>query len=435
MTIRNKLQSLIRLSLSVCLLTAFAACSNETAVGEDNPDVPGQLVTMRLQIGTADAGRKAVPRTKAEGDTETKDGELIHSLKVFIVDNNGNVEKEVPFTFEADDLSLMNDGKLEVCTSDEFTITTGAKTIYAFANCEGCESWGTEGGKPQLPTTISWSKPSDPLSWTPGGQNGFIPMSGISSITINTNTKTASVELVRLLSKIQLSFRNKTKDDITVNSWSIGKFNSKINLLNNADILGTEAGWPVDGEEIKLEANGQLNDPQTFYVSESAMLGGFEVSVTRGGESETKRTARTEIPRNHVWPLEIVFSDYKLRMKIEGNNPPIGGYPAATTSTLGDDLTCVIYGGGSFTLTPTLIDKDGNVVDGVQWSVLLNQGNNLIIDGPTVEDNKIIKGRMAGAATEGTSYSFKLIAAKDSQGEITSFEVTLKFDEIFNNKD
>ena len=419
--------------LASCLLLCFTACSNESAVGGDDPDAPGQLVSLRLQIGTS-MGTNALPQTKGS-DNLAKDGEYISTLKVFITDaSGGSVEKVVPFTFSAEQNEALKAGNLESCTSDEFTITTGTKRIYAFANYEKItELASISNDNLSLPPTITWDKGA---GWRPSAETGFIPMSAMKEVTIKADNQPISIELVRLLSRLEVSFKNDTQNDINLTLWSIGNFNKKINLFEGGTILPIEDDnfYKIESNETKRIPTGEVPiGGDYYYVSESTMTGGFSVSITREGSPIVKPTVRNELPRNNVWPLEIVFSNYKLKIQIEGFNPPIGGYPDGMTDCTGS-TECTIRGGGPFTLTPTLFDMSNNEMDGVTWEIdtSSSEENQLVKDLKVseVNDNEITGVMKVPEESADNTYTFTLTAFKDGSS-LASFTVTLKYKDIF----
>ena len=437
MTIRNYLLSGLLLVLGYCL----TACSEENYIpGEE---AQGQPVSMQLQIGMA-SGEPLGPLTRAAGeiDTEPQDGELIHSLKVFITSTDNRVEQVVPFTFTSEQETAMAAGNLSGCTSDPFTILTGSKIIYAFANCDEVLDAdllnAEEGDVLSLPATITWDGGA---SWTPSADNGFIPMSVKQSVTISDHSDQVSVQLVRLLSKLYVSFHNTTSEAVTVSDWSVGKFNTAINLFRGDEIAAlSSTPWSVPAsttESFTVSTSDDNTEPYLFYVSESAMNDGFEIHVTQGSgsdlEKKTRYTNRTEIPRNRIWPLAIYFSNFSLAMKIESENPPIGGYPTVM-SDASDGVNCAIKGGGPFTLTPTLESTSSEAVPSqVTWNIVIGEENNnsLLVKDLKVEGNTIT-GVMEGAAEQEESYTFTL-QAKDGSRVIAEFQVTLTFKDIFEN--
>lgn len=437
-----------------CLSFFLVACSNESAVDGGSPDTPGQPVTLRLQIGTA-TGTATLPKTKAQGDENAKDHEFIHSLVVFVTNTSDRIEKVVPFKFTSEEELKRTTGDLESCTSEEFTLTTGTKRIYAFANCEGLgfdDILKATSGTLVLPSTVTWA---NGLEWSPGTGNGFIPMSAKEELTVGANPKEISIKLVRLLSRLNVLFRNTTQKKVKVSKWSLGGFQKTIPLFGDDKITAGTDVWEIKKEInapsalISLDAKqGETDAPAvnggTYYVSESAQAAGFSLAVTYqkdDGNEEIgeKQTARNQIPRNHIWPIEILFSDYLLQLKGTYGNPPIGGYPLEVeTDNLSNMLECTLKGGGPFNLQATLSVTTGKLPATIQWSS--DTSGDAFVRNFSVSPEGKITGTMAGSPIQidGKSstdtFTFDLVAQDgETKEEIATFSVTLRFKDQFDN--
>lgn len=433
-------------ALFLSLLFGLGSCTEENLIDEGGTP-SGEQVALSLQIGVSE-GNDVSLQTKA---TNAEKGELISTLKAFIVNEYGYIETVVPFTFADAQKAEMATGDLASCLSDKFLLYPGTYTIYAFANCEKLsemeEVLKTTRGKLTLPDVVTWPYQA---AFQPGGTEGFIPMSGEKSFTVGYEGGTVSVSLVRLLSKIQVSFRNTTAKNVTVDSWSLEEFNTKINLFqqNSIQAMASNA-WPIGksytSSPITIEAEEKSGVTEKwFYVTESKMSNGFAITLKSsktGSEGKTEYTSTKKLSRNHIWPIEILFSDYYLVLSVQGENPPIGGYPAVTTKeSLTNTLTCNIVGGGPFVLTPTLkaTAEEKNVPE-VTWSVS-DPSNELIKELSVVEGKGQIVGRMAGSPivveTEDeeklVSDSNFTLTAKVGDKELASFTITLTFVDIFN---
>ncbi|MBQ8530576.1 MAG: FimB/Mfa2 family fimbrial subunit [Parabacteroides sp.] len=434
-------------ALFLSLLFGLGSCTEENLIDEGGTP-SGEQVALSLQIGVSE-GNDVSLQTKA---TNAEKGELISTLKAFIVNEYGYIETVVPFTFADAQKAEMATGDLASCLSDKFLLYPGTYTIYAFANCEKLsemeEVLKTTRGKLTLPDVVTWPYQA---AFQPGGTEGFIPMSGEKSFTVGYEGGTVSVSLVRLLSKIQVSFRNTTAKDVTVDSWSLEEFNTKINLFQQNSIQAmTSEAWSIGksytSSPITIEAEEKSGVTEKwFYVTESKMNDGFAITLNSSkiGSEGKKYTSTKTLSRNHIWPIEILFSDYYLVLSVQGENPPIGGYPAVTTKeSLTNTLTCNIVGGGPFVLTPTLrATAEEQTVPEVTWSVSA-PSNKLIqeLSVVVVEGKSQIVGCMAGSpivvgAEDGeklVSDSNFTLTAKVGDKELASFTITLKFEDIFN---
>lgn len=426
-------------ALFLSLLFGLGSCTEENLIDEGGTP-SGEQVALSLQIGVSE-GNDVSLQTKA---TNAEKRELISTLKAFIVNEYGYIETVVPFTFTDAQKAEMATGDLASCLSDKFLLYPGTYTIYAFANCEKLsemeEVLKTTRGKLTLPDVVTWPYQA---AFQPGGTEGFIPMSGEKSFTVGYEGGTVSVSLVRLLSKIQVSFKNATDKDVTVNSWSLKQFNTKINLFQQSSIAAMANAWVINKSydpalTVATTTEVKVDEPKWFYVSEST---GFTMMLNASkteNKDKSVQTGRKVLPRNSIWPIEILFSKYALTLAIVGENPPIGGYPAVMTDGSAiTSLECDIIGGGPFTLTPTLTEVESNKTMTVAtWEVTNELENNLVMD--LEVKNGIVVGRMAGSPVQGndntliSSYSFDLTARGSDGIAIATFPIVLQFVDIFN---
>ena len=306
-------------ALFLSLLFGLGSCTEENLIDEGGTP-SGEQVALSLQIGVSE-GNDVSLQTKA---TNAEKGELISMLKAFIVNEYGYIETVVPFTFTDAQKAEMATGDLASCLSDKFLLYPGTYTIYAFANCEKLsemeEVLKTTRGKLTLPDVVTWPYQA---AFQPGGTEGFIPMSGEKSFTVGYEGGTVSVSLVRLLSKIQVSFKNATDKDVTVNSWSLKQFNTKINLFQQSSIAAMANAWVINKSydpalTVATTTEVKVDEPKWFYVSEST---GFTMMLNASkteNKDKSVQTGRKVLPRNSIWPIEILFSKYALTLAIVG---------------------------------------------------------------------------------------------------------------------
>ncbi len=438
-----------------CLLAFLAfGCVNGERGANGNPDLP-EIVEVDLQVGVSNASKSL--QTKASADNALV-GEQINSLVVFIVDASGKIEKKFQPDLTGDEEA--EKGELTSWKSGSFEISGGVKQIYAFANWESLNDnslnskIGTAEGQemPTLPETVSWGNNSfDP------NNNKFLPMSFSETWTVSSGTK-KQIELVRLVSRMKVFVRNETGHEITVNNLKVSPFNTNSYLFgkeNNTILPTTGNGWSIENilSNISLTTNGENQEKSSdwIYVNESEKDNGFEVvlktnsmgtnlSHNENFHSGTKRTSFVKrIPRNHIWNLRLVFASYQLTLGIEGENPPIGGYPDVMTSKNGlTNLDCSIVGGGPFTLTikelKSLETNKQYNVDQLKWSIVqTNDEDNLLVGDLSVSGTKIT-GRMVGAAINTQTATFILEVQNPEAQRTLSFTVTLRFADIFSTQ-
>ncbi len=453
---KNRLNQYKSLPLLASLFAfiAFGCVSGERGAGGE-PDLP-EMVEVDLQVGVSDAS--GALQTKASDDEKALPGEQINSLVVFIVDASGKVEKK--FQPDLKENEQAKAGNLTNWSSGSFEITGGVKQIYAFANWESLSdetlnsAIGTAEGQlmPTLPETVSWKNNSfDP------NNNKFLPMSFSETWTVSSGTK-KKIELVRLVSRMKVFVRNETGHGITVSSLKITPFNTNSYLFgkeNNTILPTTGNGWSIENilSNISLTTNGETQEKSSkwIYVNESEKDDGFEVVLETNStgtdlshdanfHNGTKRTSFVKrIPRNHVWNLRLVFASYQLTLGIEGENPPIGGYPDVMTSENGlTNLDCSIVGGGPFTLMikelKSLETSTPYNVDQLKWSIAQTNNEDGLLVGDLSIDGTEITGRMVGAAIENQTATFILEVQNPEAQRTLSFTVTLRFKDIFSSQ-
>ena len=451
---KDRLNQYKSLPLLACLfvLLTFGCVNGERGVNGE-PDLPDR-VEVDLQVGVPDASGSPLTKASAD-DLKPLPGELIHSLAVFIVDASGKVEKK----FQPD---LNNDtnaqkGELTSWKSGSFKITGGAKRIYAFANWESLKSYDfistAEGATLALPNKVEWEN----NSFNPSG-NKFLPMSVQEEWIPASGTK--SIRLVRLVSRMKVKVTNETVHNITIKGLKIGAFNTACNLFGGT-ILPTTNGWDIGKvfrNEVVLSGSKNpslelddvtLTESEWYYVNESDAADGFKVELETEsqyhtdngttGHGGTKYTSRHLISRNHVWNLEIKFTGYQLTLSVQGENPPIGGYPDIMTGETAN-LTCEVLGGGPFTITVgnlTSTDNAGEDLSNIKWEIgNIRNSNGLLVETPVVSvesGTTKITGRIVGAIeNEKNGASFDLIAKKSDGTVLVTFLVQLRFKDIFS---
>ena len=434
-------------------LLAFGCVSGERG-GNGEPDLP-DMVEVDLSVGISNISQSL--QTKADAPAALP-GEQIHSLVVFIVNTDGKVEKKFQPNLSND--SKAQDGELTSWKSGPFEITGGAKRIYAFANWESLKDdplkdivATTEGASmPTVPPTVFGESGVNKISET----QKFLPMSVQEEWVPAKGVK--PIYLVRLVSRLKVRMRNNTSHPITVTGLTLGKFNTKGNLFKEDKFsVMPENGYSIDDFFNNVELGATMEDfteSDWYYVNESEATNGFEVNLETSSDKHPadknphqgkKITALRQIPRNHVWNLNIEFTSYQLTLlSVSNENPPIGGYPESSVTSDGiTDLVCTVYGGGPFTITIKELvsqeNNEGDISERVDWSIgNVNKGD-LLAEAPnSVTKNttgkwQITGGRMVGAATEEQSATFELVAKKDG-AVLATFQIQLKFADIFSQK-
>lgn len=356
------------LSALLILAIPLASCSDPVQIeGEGKGEVREACVTMA--IGTRATG---VPEG-AQADVEK-----IHTWWVAFVDKDGIVRH-----VESRPSSLTSYVEEERV---EMNVPTGTYTLYAFANITP-EALKAEtdiefivGNK--YPLTVATAEYRLAMPWASGKE---LPMTGKQEVTVTGRANEVfSIEVVRMLAKMDVRFANESRKQVTINSLKMSQSQTdKVPLLPNYTYL--ESGWDTDvpctaREYLRtyssllaaapvldaydgVSAKGYVD---IFYVRESQanynVTGRYlmAVNITReGGNPEDLLFALTKdlrsIYRNDHVVIPIILSDYQVSLDVNFY-PPIGGYPAVITEESDEGFYCKFGTEGDFEIYPKVED-------------------------------------------------------------------------------
>lgn len=368
---------------AVCLL---AACS----AGDEATSFPGQAdaenrVGVTLQLSalssqTSQSSRSSLTRAW-ETDTEALPGEMMKSWFVVMV-QNGTIEKIIT--------SDLKSGVTEVEKDQVFVeLKKGETTFYSFANIKPEEiglNASTSVGQP-LPAgfedktyQMHGNSQRFHLSMTPEFQNGY-PMSNKQIVNITDNQQVISLEVIRMVAKVQLSITNATDHAINLKTITLSDVtqngNPNIKLLPNVDSnnqlqvnlansakKGTITLTAAENNGMTIEAGAKQK--ACFYMNESLVDKGedggnryFILSLTTvdeaTGDTSNHRYAMlswNEIQRNDYLKIPIKLEDYQIRWKVEAFSP-IGVLPKVKDD--GENLSLDFGYYGEFHIKPEVI--------------------------------------------------------------------------------
>ena len=413
----HKIQNLLARPLALlCCAALLASCYSEDEMDGCFPAAPkGGKATVRIGVTAERSG--SAPSVKAGSDQNAQSGEYIHQLCVLIVDNTTNtLEWKFLSDPSRDDEfaagSAAEGGNLESWTSEPIEISTGQKTIYAFANWEGVQNddWNELIGLAEntvLPTTPSSIVIADPASTISLGTEPYhyIPMSGSIAATVTANTGTISLPVDRLVSRVRLSLQ--LPEGVTLSQGAslvfagcaanVGLFRQ----LTDADEAGTHAAYSRSPEVDAANPAQTLTVPD-FYVNETMLSQPFTVTLHTGNTTGagivdyTAQTALTNLPRNSIYPLTLSLSDTELGLTAQAWLSPIGALPveiaveadAATYSVTG---ICV---GAQFDFTIGSITHGQQQFEptSVVWTLPAGQEGISLDGGATKVTDKTVSG-------------------------------------------
>lgn len=346
-------------------LFLFAACSQE----EGNVTDDGTPRKMTLAIGA-----EGTDRVRAYGgDRDAKEGEFIHSLHVFVVDAS---TKTVEWTdYFVDD---GNDGNL-LQKVYSIPLPPGLKYVYAFANMDEHQLVSAINGETSVKTilagitvetsadileTLEDAEVDNPAAKVDLENKKFIPMCTKQPISFGTNNQVARVEMVRLVSRIDLTLSNTEGiSDVVIKGITLtgedgtGKNGtaSRVTMINPVTNIPRELDVKVLPSGSSLTIGAGKASSLSFYINgtEDNTDKPFRFVFTVGSDEKKGTTKAVVIPRNAVMPVTAIFSDYIIILKTTVEVAPIGGFPISMpVETDLINLQINLYEGCTFTITP-----------------------------------------------------------------------------------
>ena len=354
--------------LMLSLLAAVFATSCSEEIGHD-PEADGRTVAVDMVIATRATGTPEAAQANVE---------KIHTWWVAFVDKNGivrRVESRDPLL-----TSYVEQERIEV------NVPTGTYTLYAFANITPQEL-KTETGLEFIvgsayPSAVETAEYTLVQHW-PSGKG--LPMSGKQQVTVTGRANEVfSIEVVRMLAKMDVRFANESRKQVTINSLKLSQSATDVVPLL-PDYTYLESGWDTDvpctaREYLRTYSSLLAAAPvldayhgvpakgydDIFYVRESQanynVTGRYlmAVNITReGGHPEDLLFALTRdlrsIYRNDHIVIPIILSDYQVSLDVNFY-PPIGGYPAVITEESDEGFYCKFGTEGDFEIYPKVED-------------------------------------------------------------------------------
>jgi hypothetical protein len=387
----------IDIYILLCLFTIvfFSGCK-----GDDEQSLP-----VDSEITTYSVKCNVGLRSGGEYDSEN---EMMKTLLIFFVDSDNKIEKKVELTLPATKQQI----------AFEVQLIAGQKTVYGFSDLSNAaiSSAGlniAEGATmPDLTNATIAIANGFEIDITGGN---YLPMSNKTIFTvIKAPGQSFSMDLIRMVCKVKLNFKNETGHTIAIKNIILGPLTtSSVYLMPRSDgqtapqlPTGTTAGqytYTFTSSPSFIDG-GELND-YTFYINESQTADNewfkLTLNTQRDGLSDEVRMSLTNLTylnRNDYLPLNIILTDYKLELEVISYSP-IGGYPASVT-TAADGYHCSFPGGGPFIIIPKLLKySDGSEITGSVWSFTYTDNATSIFDKNPVLKNGEIIGTLKSTST------------------------------------
>lgn len=394
----NYLKHIFRKALYLwpCLCVVLAASCMEEEQCDTCSKYP---VKVQLNI-TAEEEHSLNTRATEVGQNH----EYINTLCVLLVKDGKVVKKLLP------DLSAnaaAKTGDLKNYTSELFELESGRYTVYAFANMYDTylAEWSTISGLAEEADVSSVDFSSMVLT-NPAGKldfsTYFIPMSAKQVVTVDASTRSISIGLDRLVSKIRINVK---PTDVKVNSLTFGRCANAVKLFADG---GTASSIVYD-----VEKTMNFTDPRStvadFYVNATEESGHpFSVELTTNeysGTTYVAETERSELPRNSIFPLTLQLNQYGLKLEAQCWVSPIGHVPVPVKVSLDPDTYEVeVPEGCQFAFTVNVVQtSDGAVVaaPSSKWTIQSSTIPGIAFDGAT-ENVQTVRGHIS--ATVGQTY-------------------------------
>lgn len=416
----------------------LASCSFDDDIDTGDDNAPA---TLQLSITAREEG----DLNTREGTEVGQDSEYMHNLLVLFIQGDKVVKKFLP--------DLSNDeaakvGNLKTWTSENFTLTPGTYTVYAFANIDSYFStaWssltglGTDEGKSlsdlgvDINNIVLEDNPALKLDLV----TYFIPMSAKEEVTVTRSTRNISIGLDRLVSKIRMSITGKA--NTTVTALSFGGYADKIGLFSDTKVDNMQYTCQhivLNGEESQ---SIQLSDGGTyqfadFYVNSSPENSGYTVTLEtdeKNGTTYTATTKRTVLPRNSIFPLVLNLTGYDVTLDLHCWVSPIGNVPVEVKLSPDPDYyTCTIPEGCQFEFTVGVTPSGTTTIENLKsaWTFDKESITGLAFDNYT---DTTVKGHVTASAGKTFNLTFDVTWTADGNNFERTYNVVITTDDITN---
>lgn len=428
--------------LWLCLLAVPAALSG-CQIDDEGPCADCAQGAAQLQVRLTTQQEASVRQT--EKTEEGRDHEFISTLLVYIVNADGSVAHKIQPDLTGN--TLAREGNLHSYLSEPFTLAAGRYTVYAFANMGiwYLPEWkkiSNLGVDDPFPATdvAGWvlKDPATKLRDDNFTTGRFIPMSARQDITVTSATRSLSIGLDRLVSKVRISIDPKT---VGAESVTLSGCADSVSLLSPAAGGTAPAGITYNASVTRNFAeakNGVLPD---FYVNATEQEGHpYTVRLTTNEHSGTTYeavTSRCELPRNSIFPLTLLLNQYGLELTAKCWVSPIGHVPVPVKVSLDPDTYKVVVPEGcQFAFTVNSVQtSDGTVVatPSSKWTIQSSTIPGIAFDGATT-GVQTVRGHIS--ATVGQTYDLgaevswtaggktyrRFYTVRLTVGDITGFE-------------
>ena len=381
------LRNAVRCLTLLCAL-ALAACT------QDDDAVGGAPVEVRLAV-TADH-EETLPVRQTTGEEAGDEHEYMHELCVFIVDETGTIEHRLHPDLSGD--ADAQKGNLQQWTSYPILLTPGKKTLYAFANWQTAadKDWialvnQTEGARFDVEklNSIVLDDPAAKLDFDAGR---FIPMAACTKATVTASTRELRIGLDRLVSKLRLTAR--LDKDVDIRGCTFEGVATQCHLLDTEPAGSRTKSYTMP---TPTPVNGVYVFPDV-YINATYGTEPFTVTLVtdeNAGTTYTAQTARTDVPRNSIYPLNLTLGSLVPNVVVCSWVSPIGSYPVEVKTNFdADAFTVDLAEGSQFAFSINGINgADGATDVSATWRLPDTTPAGVVFDG-TTSDALTVKGHL-----------------------------------------
>lgn len=383
----------------------------------------GAPVAVRINVSAGEPGD--LNGTRAGDDVNADEHEFMHTLRLYIVNDNDNGVRRTVLDLSPDLTKniLAQTGDLTNYETGEFTLAPGTYTIYAFANVDGYDGeYGTDNGQRAVTQMTMREFLDDCFAIDKQVRDGdlaeyriynpaenldngkYIPMSAKKTITITSNTRDISIGLDRLVSKVKITV---PEDNQYIGENSTIQFSD---YAENVPLLGADNGGYGSAElyggrkaASKAMPFYPAGQEVSFYVNETYTGDPFTVTLSTGksGNGDVSayvaKTQRTDIPRNSIYPLSLTFPDFTPQFEWQSWEAAIGAVPVEVVVEENNYIV-KIASGNTFKFTVNGVDGTNSQLQSATWAHgdVTNQITNLQIG------NNAISGAISAGVPAGT---------------------------------
>ena len=367
-------------ALPLACAAVLSSCAFDDDVAEC-PD-PNAPATVRVSVSAGEPGD--LNGTRAGDDINADEHEFMHTLYLYIVDESGVVKKA--FLNPLADYDLAKTGDLTNWDSEEFTLTPGDYTIYAFSNIDKYEGETNnasdngydfidkvfhEGYQTQDGGDVEEFRLLDPANKINFANGMYIPMSAKKTITVTPNTSDISIGLDRLVSKVKIT----VPDNQYISTNSTIQFSG---YAENVPLLGVDNGGYgsaelYGGRTATTMPFTQVGQEVSFYVNETPDGDPFTVTLSTGksGNGDVSayvaKTQRNDIPRNSIYPLSLTFPDFTPQFEWQSWEAAIDEVPVEVVVEENNYIV-KIASGNTFKFTVNGVNGTNSQLQSATWA-------------------------------------------------------------------